>query len=57
MNRRLTDEARRAIRRLFYELIDDRLSGQEQARVMAERACALLELGEEHTRGWWEEPR
>jgi hypothetical protein len=56
MKRKLTEKARRAIRRSFYTQIDRKLLPIEQARVMADHACAILELDEEDTRDWWEQP-
>lgn len=54
MKRKLTEEAKKAIRRSFYERIDRWRAVQEQARVFADHTCDLLELSEEDTVGWWE---
>jgi len=51
--RQLTEDAAKAIRRSFYERIVKGVDAQAQARLFADHACALLELGEEDTKGWY----
>lgn len=55
---RLTEEARRAIRRSFYERIIKGIDAQAQAKLFADHACDLIELVKLDSAGirdWWED--